>query len=86
MVATIIATSSDGTNQAVRTYNAAIPALVNTRAAAGKHVILLDNYAAFVKDPSYKTSLMADNLHPNEAGYAVLGRSFYGAISALLMP
>ena len=27
---------------------------------------------------------MVDGLHPNDAGYAVLGRSFYGAISALL--
>jgi ABC-type hemin transport system substrate-binding protein len=33
----------------VQTYNAAIPGLVNTRAAAGKHVVFLDNYAAFAK-------------------------------------
>ena len=66
------------------TYNAAIPALVNSRAAAGKHVILVDTYAAFVKDPSFKTSLMSDNLHPNEEGYAVLGRSFYSAIGGFL--
>ena len=54
--------------------------------AAGKHVVLVDNYAAVVKDANYRTSLMVDNLHPNEAGYAVLGRSFYGAISAVLPP
>ena len=29
---------------------------------------------------------MVDSLHPNAAGYAVLGRAFYGAISALLPP
>jgi lysophospholipase L1-like esterase len=69
-----------------QTYNAAIPGLVATRAAAGKHVVFVDTYAAFVKDASYRTSLMVDNLHPNEAGYAVLGRSFYGAISAVLLP
>jgi hypothetical protein len=27
---------------------------------------------------------MADNLHPNTAGYALLGQSFYGVISGLL--
>jgi lysophospholipase L1-like esterase len=69
-----------------QTYNAAIPGLVATRAAAGKHVVFVDTYAAFVKDASYRTSLMVDNLHPNEAGYAVLGRSFYGAVSAVLPP
>src|SRR4029077_17248258 len=83
VVATIIPIANNGT-QVVQTYNAAIPGLVNTRAAAGKHVVLLDNYAAFVKDPNYKTSLMVDNLHPNDAGYAVLGRAFYGAITAQL--
>lgn len=84
VVATIIPTGNDGTNQLVQTYNAAIPALVNSRAASGKHVALVDIHAAFVKDPSFKSSLMADNLHPNETGYAVLGRSFYTAISGFL--
>jgi len=64
--------------------NAALPGLVNVRAMAGKHVVLLDNYAAFSKDPSYRTTLMSDYLHPNDAGYVVLGRALYQAISALL--
>jgi lysophospholipase L1-like esterase len=57
---------------------------VNARAAAGKHVVLVDNYAAFAKDPTYQTTLKADGLHPNDAGYVVLGQSFYSAIAALL--
>jgi lysophospholipase L1-like esterase len=57
---------------------------VSARASAGKHVVLLDNYAAFSKDPNYQTTLKADGLHPNDAGYVVLGQSFYGAIAALL--
>ena len=57
---------------------------MNTRAAAGKHVVLVDNYAAFVKDPNYQTTLKVDGLHPNDAGYVILGQAFYGAISALL--
>jgi len=84
VVASIIPVADNNTNARVQTYNAAIPALVNTRAAAGKHVVFLDNYAAFITDPNYRTSLMVDTLHPNAAGYAVLGRAFHGAISALL--
>ncbi|HKO50007.1 MAG TPA: hypothetical protein VJV79_19890 [Polyangiaceae bacterium] len=45
-----------------------MPGLVNARATAGKHVILLDSYAAFVKDPGYRTTLMGDSLHPEDAG------------------
>jgi len=86
VVASVIPIRDDGNNQRIPSFNAAIPGLVNTRAAAGKHVVYLDNYAAFIKDSSWKTSLMGDNLHPNTAGYAVLGRAFYGAISAALPP
>jgi lysophospholipase L1-like esterase len=86
VVATIIPIANDGTNQKVKTYDDALGGVVNSRASAGKHVVLLDNYAAFSKDPSYRTTLMFDYLHPNDAGYAVLGQSFYGAISALLPP
>jgi lysophospholipase L1-like esterase len=84
VVSAIIPTTNDGTNQRVRTYNAAIPGLVDARAKAGKHVVFLDNYEAFAQNSSYKTALMADGLHPNTAGYAVLGQSFYDTISALL--
>src|SRR5262249_41304125 len=84
VVATIIPIANDGTNAKVKTYNAALPALVSSRAGAGKHVVLLDNYAAFAADPSYKTTLMGDSLHPNDAGYAVLGKAFYGAIGSTL--
>jgi lysophospholipase L1-like esterase len=84
VVASIIPVNNSGTNQRVQTYNAALPGLVATRAAAGKHVVFLDNYAAFAQDPNYRTTLMVDSLHPNEAGYAVLGRSFYDKVAALL--
>ncbi|HEX2656748.1 MAG TPA: GDSL-type esterase/lipase family protein, partial [Polyangia bacterium] len=84
VVSSIIPTTNDGTNQRVQTYNAAIPALVKTRAMAGKHVVFVDNYAVFAKNTSYKTAWMADGLHPNDAGYVALGQSFYGAIQAVL--
>jgi len=84
VVATIIPIANAGTNQNVQTYNAAIPDLVSTRAAAGQHVVLLDNYAIFSSDPDYATTLMMDYLHPNDTGYAVLGQAFYDAIAPVL--
>jgi lysophospholipase L1-like esterase len=84
VVSTIIPISAPGGDQRAQAYNAAIPGLVNARASAGKHVVLVDNYAAFTKDPNYQTTLKADGLHPNTAGYVILGQSFYGVISASL--
>ncbi len=84
VVASIIPSKTDGTNNNFRTYNAAIPGLVDTRAKAGKHIIFVDNYAAISQNTDYKTALMNDNLHPNAAGYVVLGQSFYNAISSVL--
>ena len=69
----------------VQAYNATIPAMVKTRAAAGKHILLVDAHAAFVKDANYKTDyISSDGLHPSTNGYAVLGDLFYGAISQFL--
>jgi lysophospholipase L1-like esterase len=84
VVAQIIPTTTDSTNNAVRTYNAAIPALVQQRAAAGKHVMLIDMYSVFTARSDYKTALMNDNLHPNATGYAAMGDAWYAAIRSLL--
>ena len=48
---------------AVQTYNSAIPAIVEERAAAGRHVILVDQFTGF------PTSELGDGVHPNEQGY-----------------
>ncbi len=84
VVSAIIPTTNDGTNNNVRSYNTAIKAKAEAAAAAGKHVVFVDNYQAFAQNSSYKTALMADGLHPNTAGYVVLGDSFYGVISSYL--
>lgn len=84
VVSTIIPISAPGGDQRVQTYNAAIPGLVNARASAGKHVVLVDSYAAFSKNQNYQTALKADGLHPNTAGYVILGDTFYAAIAPLL--
>jgi lysophospholipase L1-like esterase len=84
ILAQIVPTRSDGTNQAVRTYNAAIPALVSQRTSAGRHLILVDMYEAFTRDAGYKTALLGDNLHPNEAGYSRMAATWYAVLSPYL--
>ena len=84
VVSAIIPTTNDGTNQRVEAYNTAIRVEAEAAAAAGKHVVFVDNYAVFSQRSDYKTALMADGLHPNDAGYAVLGQSFYDVVGALL--
>ena len=84
VVAQIIPTTTDATNTRVSAYNAAVPGLVQQRAAAGKHVVRLDMYTAFTTHADYKTALMFDNLHPNTTGYATMGDAWYGAIQAVL--
>lgn len=63
---------------AVNKFNAAIPAIVQTRAAAGKHITLIDLNTAF---PS--GYLGSDGVHPNVMGYAWMGDRWYDAINAL---
>ncbi len=84
VVAEITPTTTDATNTRIMAYNAAIPGLVAQRASSGKHVQLVNMYAAFTAHADYKTSLMTDDLHPNTAGYALLGDTWYQAIASVL--
>ena len=58
----------------MRSYNAAIPALVQTRTSAGKHIVVVDSTRSITANANYKTAWLDDNLHPNDAGYVVMGR------------
>ena len=84
MLAQIVPTGDDNENQRVRAYNDAMPALVKARADAGKHVILVDMYDAFTQNANFKTALLANSLHPTDAGYAVLANTWSDAIGKLL--
>jgi lysophospholipase L1-like esterase len=84
VVAQITPSQTDSLNTAIQTYNAAIPALVQARATAGKHATMVDIYDAFTADASYKTADLSDNLHPNDTGYALMAGVWYAKISALL--
>jgi len=84
VVARITPLNYDAGNARVEAYNAAMAALVESRVAAGKHILLVDMYAPFVADPSFKTSLLADQWHPNPAGYALMSGVWYEAIQSYL--
>jgi len=76
VVAKIIPLPSGKAN--VDKFNAAIPGIVQTRVAAGKHIIIIDLNTSF---PS--SGLSSDNVHPNTSGYAWMGDRFYDLIGPL---
>jgi lysophospholipase L1-like esterase len=84
IVAQITPTQSDDSEARVRAYNAMIPALVQARAAAGKHVAMVDVFSRFVANPDYRTAYFGSEVHPNGAGYVVLGDAWYSAVGPLL--
>jgi lysophospholipase L1-like esterase len=60
----------------VAAYNAAIPALVQARAADGKHILLADVNTGF----QVSTMLSSDGIHPNQTGYEFMGGVWYGVV------
>ncbi|WP_432969147.1 cellulose binding domain-containing protein [Dactylosporangium sp. CA-233914] len=58
----------------VRTYNAAIPGLVQTRVNAGKHLHLVDMYSAL------STADLLDGIHPGTIGYGKMATVWYNAL------
>jgi lysophospholipase L1-like esterase len=83
VVAKIVPTKDDNENVRVQAYNDKIPALVQARAAAGKHVIMVDMYGAFTANANFKTDYMSDNLHPKDGGYTKMADVWYAAIGSL---
>jgi len=65
----------------LKAYGDAIPAVVNARAAAGKHILIVDMYTPF--NPN-KAALIEDQWHPNLAGYVVLGTQWYSVLQPVL--
>lgn len=70
----------------IRAFNAAIPAVVASRAAAGAHITTVDMFAALAADPKFATTELTDNLHPNDAGYNVIAQTWYDKVGPLLPP
>jgi lysophospholipase L1-like esterase len=84
VVAQLTPTRDAVLNARIETFNAAIAAELAVLAAAGRHVALVDMYTPFVETPDYQNALLADRLHPNDAGYAIMAGVWYEAIRALL--
>ena len=84
VVASVAPVKDDGTNAKMVQYNMGVEQVASERAADGAHVIFVDNYAAIHDVADWKNALMADNLHPNDAGYDAFGQSFFDAISSYL--
>lgn len=84
VVAQIIPTRTDSLNTEVRTFNAAIPAMVKSRAQAGKHILTVDMYTAFTANANYKIAWLFDGLHPTDAGYAEMAKVWYAGIHTFL--
>ncbi|WP_437621019.1 GDSL-type esterase/lipase family protein [Sorangium sp. So ce1151] len=63
---------------AVVAYNNALTPVVQAKASAGKHVVLVDMHTGF------PTSELADGVHPNAAGYARMANVWYNAIDDML--
>jgi lysophospholipase L1-like esterase len=61
----------------VRTFNAAIPSLVQTRVNAGKHLHLVNMYSALT------TADLVDGVHPGAAGYGKMATVWYNALLAV---
>ncbi|MBF9129520.1 cellulose binding domain-containing protein [Plantactinospora sp. S1510] len=76
-VATIVPAGSANTNAQVRSFNAAIPQIVQTRANAGRPVYLVDMYNALT------TADLADGVHPNATGYSKMATTWYNALRAV---
>jgi lysophospholipase L1-like esterase len=61
----------------VVTFNNALPAIINSRASAGKHILLVDTSAITAAD-------LYDKLHPNDTGYQLLANAWDGAIQTVI--
>ena len=65
----------------IKTFDDAIPAVVQTRAAAGRHIQVVDMFTPF--NPN-KTALLEDQWHPNLQGYVLIGDQWYSAVQSAL--
>jgi lysophospholipase L1-like esterase len=76
-VATIIPLASAGQEAAARTFNAAIPGIVQGKVNAGKRVHLVDMHAALT------TADLIDGIHPTAGGYDKMAATWYAALRSV---
>ena len=76
-VATIIPLANSGQESAVRTFNAAIPGIVQGKVNAGKRVHLVDMHSALT------TADLVDGIHPTATGYDKMAATWYSALRSV---
>ena len=62
--------------------NGMLPGLVSIKANAGYKIYLVDIAARFKSVPGWQTNLMADTVHPNDAGYLLMAEEWFAAYLA----
>ncbi len=73
----IVNQTSAAVENEVVSFNNALPAIVQARANAGKHIYLVDMSAVTTAD-------LDGNTHPNDTGYQVMANAWYGAIQQVI--
>ncbi|MGC4815285.1 FG-GAP-like repeat-containing protein [Micromonospora sp. DT228] len=76
LVSTIVPSGNSATQARIAAFNQAVPGLVATRRADGKHVYLVSMSAVTTSD-------LADGIHPNDAGYRKMSAEFYRGVLAV---
>jgi lysophospholipase L1-like esterase len=79
VVTTIIPIKQGSYGTVGETFNKDVPAVVQKRIDAGKHVVLVDMFKTF---PS--AGLSSDGVHPNQQGYDWMAGVWYDAIKSYL--
>jgi lysophospholipase L1-like esterase len=72
-VATVVPFAGATDEAQGRAYNAQLPGIVQAKAAAGKHLHLVDMHAALTVG-----DLLADGVHPANGGYSKMAARWYG--------
>ncbi|UQU67264.1 RICIN domain-containing protein [Couchioplanes caeruleus] len=76
-VATIIPLGNAGQESAARTFNAAVPGIVQSKVNAGRHVHLVDMHAALT------AADLIDGIHPTAGGYDKMAATWYAALRSV---
>jgi lysophospholipase L1-like esterase len=76
LVSQLIVNATASEQAEVVTFNNALPAIVNSRASAGKHIVLVNE--------TLTTSDLSDGLHPNDTGYQLMANAWDSAIQTVI--
>lgn len=83
VVASLVPSQDPLFDERARVYTRDIPAVVEARRTSGKHTVFVDMQPSFEAEPSFRTRLFTDVLHPNDAGYAVMAKVWLKGLAGL---